>query len=135
MKKFFVAMFALVAGVATAQDVKGLMVEDFPDTIEITVTKRLFSDNVNVNVDAGQDTAFINFAGRKNYALTHEGSNNRLEFTGTADVLSYFKGMGYDVASVNGYAYGNKGNSFLVKLLGIPGLSRGQRLILSKAGM
>ena len=127
----------LLTGLMTqAQDVKGLSIEDFPDVIEITIAKRFLSDNVNVEVDAGQDTAIINFAGRKNYALTAEGSNNRIEFQSTADALNFFKKHGYSVTSQNGKAYFGKSNSGLLKILWLPGwFTGGQRLILSKSVM
>ena len=127
----------LLTGLMTqAQDVKGLSIEDFPDVIEITIAKRFLSDNVNVEVDAGQDTAIINFSGRKNYALTAEESNNRIEFQSTADALNFFKKHGYSVVSQNGKAYFGKSNSGLLKILWLPGwFTGGQRLILSKSVM
>lgn len=136
MKNILFGLIALIGFSATAQDVKGLSIEDFPEVIEITIAKRFLSDNVNVEVDAGQDTAIINFAGRKNYALTKEGSNNRIEFQSTADALNFFKKHGYEVTQQNGRPFVGRSNSALVKLLFFPfTITRGQRLILSKADM
>ena len=90
-------MFALIAMIgfsATAQDVDSLPIED-ADVIYVTATKRFLSDKLNAYVDAGTDTKFINLAPRRNYYLTHEGSNNRVEFNSQAAILSYFKDKGF----------------------------------------
>ena len=125
MKNLLILAIALVTSVATAQNnptnavnfdgvatigKMRLAADMLPDVLEVTVTKRPFSTKVNAKVDAGHSQTAINFSPRKNGYLVKgtnvgkRGKNNRIEFNSTAALLSYFKDLGYDISSVNGYS-------------------------------
>ena len=116
-----------------------MAVDQLPDVLEVIITKRPLSSKVNVQLDASQSTAFINYAPRKNYFVvkgTKEGKRgkyNRVEFNSTASALNYFSGMGYSVVGENGYTFLGKAHTGLLQIILSPfSLTRGKKLILSK---
>ena len=116
-----------------------MAVDMLPDVLEVIITKRPLSSKVNVQLDASQSTAFINFAPRKNYFVVKgtkegkRGKNNRIEFNSTGAALNYFKSMGYDVVGENGYTFLGKAHTGLLQILVSPfSQARGKKLILSK---
>ena len=152
MKNLLILAIALVTSVATAQNnptnlvnldntptigKDRIAVDMLPDVLEVTITRRPLSTKVNAKLDAGHSQTFINFSPRKNSYVVKgtnvgkRGKNNRIEFNSTAAALAYFKSMGYNVSSVNGYA-APSGHTGLLSVLGVPAFSRGQRLILTK---
>lgn len=64
--------------------------------IEVSVTDRLLSDKVNVDIDFGQDTKFFTF---KNEVSIKDG-NKRLKFNSKISVLNFFLKYGYELHTV-----------------------------------
>ena len=64
--------------------------------IEVSVTDRLFSDKVNVDIDFGQDTKFFTF---KNEVSIKDG-NKRVRFNSKISVLNFFLKFGYELHTV-----------------------------------
>ena len=154
MKNLFFAVIGLITISAAAQNnptnlvnlditptigKERMMVDQLPDVLEVIITKRPLSSKVNVQLDASQSTAGINFAPRKNYFVVKgtkvgkRGKNNRIEFNSTAAALNYFKSMGYKLAGENGYTFLGKAHTGLLQILVSPfTATRGKKLLLSK---
>ena len=154
MKNFMFAVIGLITISAAAQNnptnlvnlditptigKERMMVDQLPDVLEVIITKRPLSSKVNVQLDASQSTAFINFAPRKNFYVVKgtkegkRGKNNKIEFNSTVAALNYFSSMGYKLAGENGYAIVGHAPSGLLQVLGLGRISaRGKRLLLSK---
>lgn len=64
--------------------------------IEVSVTDRLLSDKVNVDIDFGQDTKFFTF---KNEVSIKDG-NKRVKFNSKISVLNFFLKFGYELHTV-----------------------------------
>ena len=64
--------------------------------IEVSVTDRLLSDKVNVDIDFGQDTKFFTF---KNEVSIKDG-NKRLKFNSKISVLNFSLKYGYELHTV-----------------------------------
>ena len=140
MKKVLLLLaFIGTMGAANAQKINGMGLSDIDsDHIEITITKRFLSSKVNVALDAGQRTKFINFAPRKNYFVVEGGDRkyNKVEFLSTADALNYFSELGYHPDITNGYAIFGPASSGLLQVLWRPfTFARGERIILTKKMM
>ena len=64
--------------------------------IEVSVTDRLLSDKVNVDIDFGQDTKYFTF---KNEVSIKDG-NKRVKFNSKISVLNFFLKFGYELHTV-----------------------------------
>lgn len=64
--------------------------------IEVSVTDRLLSDKVNVDIDFGQDTKFFTF---KNEVSIKDG-DKRMKFNSKISVLNFFLKFGYELHTV-----------------------------------
>ena len=64
--------------------------------IEVSVTDRLLSDKVNVDIDFGQETKFFTF---KNEVSIKDG-DKRMKFNSKISVLNFFLKFGYELHTV-----------------------------------
>ena len=110
--------------------------------LEITITKRLLSDKVNVQLDTGQDTHFFTFRPRANYYIVHGPEStsskfNKIEFNSTVSVLNYFDELGYEVNILNGSSRFSKSPAPIISFLQFfitpfRNYTRGERFLLEK---
>lgn len=97
MKKILLPLFLCFTTLGTAQYIGDKDIRNITSPyIEVTVTSRLLSDKVNVDVDAGQKTKYFSF---KNQRSIKDG-DRRVNFNSKIDVLNFFLKYGYKLHTV-----------------------------------
>ncbi|MGC6421279.1 MAG: hypothetical protein ACON47_01585 [Flavobacteriaceae bacterium] len=85
-------MYGLHAQFVGEQDIRDIQ----SPYIEVSVTDRLLSDKVNVDIDFGQETKYFTF---KNEVSIKDG-NKRVKFNSKISVLNFFLKFGYELHTV-----------------------------------
>ena len=97
MRKSFILVLLIGLNYTYAQYVGEQDIREIKSPyIEVSVTDRLLSDKVNVDIDFGQDTKFFTF---KNEVSIKDG-NKRLKFNSKISVLNFFLKYGYELHTV-----------------------------------
>ena len=143
MKKIILISFILVGFQLKGQQINEVNLSNIDSNfLEITITKRLLSDKVNVQLDGGQNTHFFTFRPRANYYLVHGPDStsskfNKIEFNSTVSVLNYFNELGYEVSAMNGSSRFSKSPAPIISVFQFfitpfRNFTRGERFLLEK---